>query len=159
MPAPNYFGWTDDRAAMRWEKHKARALAAELKPQIDDFGCVSEPDELEQHSDLELDVLLKAVRPFFSPDMYVKWLTSVPDGKLFDYALHELQACLCEFYEPADEREQQAAECQTIEDWLQPADRAALAYGDADIKELQAPEIRDGVSSPEWWQAQKPIPW
>ena len=90
MTAPNYFGWTDDRVAMRWEEHKARALAAELKPQMDEF----------------LDAIGAAY--------------DIPDD--FGHAS-----------EPADEREQQAAECRTIDDWLQPADRAALASGDADL--------------------------
>lgn len=39
MTTPNHGGYTEsaDKIALRWERMKAEALAAELKPQMDEF--------------------------------------------------------------------------------------------------------------------------
>lgn len=64
------------------------------------------------------DAILAEIMPYFTFEMWAKWVDAGPDDltEFIQYATDELQNVLTEMFE--DEREQQAAECAEIAEWL-----------------------------------------
>lgn len=94
MTAPNYGGWTDARAGMRWQETLAKSIAHELKEQMDDFlnaagEAIDQPLEA-LHRELNSSSL------------------TLSDAVALVYAQHELKP----------EGEQDAAGIAEIDEWL-----------------------------------------